>query len=538
MTIFSKHNQLIFSALASLFVLSSLPSCQREPSPVDENLYLTDEPILIQAAGSDVQTRGLLNKADLPKVDSKVKVYDYLTGFSGVIDGQKYTNGNVMYIDDEVKCITPGSETNPEGVWNFASGHNWRWTRTGTHNFFGWLKYDQKSGLDVTSLFTPSLGEGNVVNVPEIKFDKNTTQFDFSYSEIVTKTETQHSDVEIPLRHLFSALAVTVTNNSPDNAYIKEITLTGFKNKRSATITFDTERQKTAVNYGTGSYEAFFPNWPAASTVDVNYGHSVPKATTSTSGTVPTRFDIIKGTVLGANDPLDHILMWPQLASEFSGENGAKINVKYYIDGVLDIDNVDNPSALKLHDKTFSIAKVTGLGSLDAGTKYALNLEFKDKTINLRLDPLHWKMVYEDLDYSTSTILPNSNKDNEGVLWLYYREDNVWKAGSRDRIITMMDGDIQGRFYILAPTSGQWQITTYPAEAAQYFTVEPSSGAIEDLVDSEGNFQGNVEFLIKPKGVVPATQTVHFNVDIMLNGQWRNANTEFNRKDWRLTREP
>ncbi len=68
--------------------------------------------------------------------------------------------------------------------------------------------------------------------------------------------------------------------------------------------------------------------------------------------------------------------------------------------------------------------------------------------------------------------------------------------------------------------------------------MEPSSGAIEDLVDGEGNFLGEVKFLVKANGVVPATQTIHFNVDIMLNGQWRNANTEFNRKDWQLTREP
>ncbi len=526
---------IIFSAVLAA-------SCERVETPLEEGV--TDELIRVEAQGSDMQTRGLLNSTDLKKAGTTVKVYDYLTGFTGIINGQQYdgtaTGGNVMYIDDAVKLGTDGGED-----WKFDS-FDWRWTRTGTHNFYGWLTHDANGGgMDIPSGwsdFNPGSKTLTVGPMP-ITMNADTPQFDFSYSEIKSvDVESDKFDpnasISLKLSHLFSALSVTVINRSPDNAYIKEITLTGFNNKRSATITFDTERQKTAVNYGTGSYEAFFPNWPAASTVDVNYGHSVPKATSSPSGTVPTRYDLIRAKSMGADEEYDHILMWPQLASE-SEFSSAQINVKYYIEGVYDLENETNPTALKLQEKTFNLKEVTGLNSLDAGYKYALNLEFKDKTINLTLVPLPWKMVYEDLDYSTNTILPNSNKDNDGVLWLYYLEGNTWKAGDRNRLITMKNNsDIQGRFYILAPTSGQWQITTYPAEAAQYFTVEPSSGAIEDLVDGEGNFLGEVKFLVKANGVVPATQTIHFNVDIMLNGQWRNANTEFNRKDWQLTREP
>ena len=508
-------------------------SCDRNETPLEEPCNL----IQIAASGEDVQTRGLLNMADLPTVDTKVKIYDYLTGFTGKIGEKSYTDGNVMYIEDEVKCVTAGNTAAPKGSWEFVTAP-WRWTRTGTHHFFGWLEKDALSGLEVSSLFTPpTLDADNTINVPSITFNKDTKQFDFSYSDVVTvSTIPDDGTVELPLKHLFSAFALTITNDSPDNAYIKEITLTGFNNKRSATVTFDTERGATAVNYGTGSYESFLPNWPSEATEDANYGRIVAKATSSSSGTVPTRYDLVNGKKLAADDANNYILMWPQLASEFVD---ATITVKYYIDGVKDTENETNPDALLLHERSFLIKDVTGLMSMDAGVKYALNLEFKDKTINLTLIPIPWQMVYEDLDYSSSTILANSNKENDGVLWLYYLDGSIWQAGSRDRLITMQDNkDIQGRFYILAPTSGQWQITTYPAEAAQYFTVEPSSGAIEDLVDRDGNFLGYVEFYVKAKGVVPATQTVHFNVDIMLNGQWRNANTEFNRKDWQLTREP
>ena len=161
------------------------------------------------------------------------------------------------------------------------------------------------------------------------------------------------------------------------------------------------------------------------------------------------------------------------------------------------------------------------------------------------MEVLPWEAKYFDLDYSTSTIQALPTADNEGVLWLYtwdYDETIEayrWFPGPRDRKITMDSGkNIKGDFTILSPTSGEWQITTYPADAAQYFTITPSSGTIDQLVDEGGNFKGYVEFIISPNGTVPSIQKLYFNVDIEINGVWRNANSEFNRKNWELTRLP
>ena len=205
-----------------------------------------------------------------------------------------------------------------------------------------------------------------------------------------------------------------------------------------------------------------------------------------------------------------------------------------------------NPDNLELKEKTIALNNINGLSfkdGMEAGSKYSLLLEFKEKSLNLTLVRVPWKMDYADMDYSSSSILARASAPNEGVLWLYsftgnYPDDGSWVAGPRSREITLRnDRAIMGEFYIEAPTSGTWQITTYPAEAAQYFTVEPSSGPIEDLVYEDGHFNGHVIFYIKPRGAVPSQQVLHMNVDILLNGQWRNANTEFNRKDWRVTRD-
>lgn len=535
MTIFSKHNQLIFSALASLFVLSSLPSCQREPSPVDENLYLTDEPILIQAAGSDVQTRGLLNKADLPTVDSKVKVYDYLTGFSGVIDGQEYTKGNVMYIDDEVECVTPGSETNPEGEWNFASGHNWRWTRTGTHNFFGWLKED-KDGLTPASLLSnwnPEIDANNKLTIPSIALKSSSAQFDFSYSDKVSVASTdvnKNTTVTIPLNHLFSALALTIQNIGEDKVTIKSLTLEGIKNAKNAEV--DYAGASPVVRYHSET-------WSTQLLADMSDKELVQN----------TKLDLYTGAVVSSTS--NYILMWPQTADEL--EN-AKFVFKYTMDGVYSTEP-GHEDELQVITREISFNE-TGrftdsaghkLG-LDAGKKYGINILFKGKTIELDLVVMPWDYQTFDVDYSSSSISANNANGvpNEGVMWLYTWGYNTthnvyeWNPGDREtRTVTMESGqNVRGIFYIGTPHSGRWQLTMYPAEAAHYFIVEPSSGQItEDMIK---NNKGLVEFLVKPNGPVPSQQTVHFNLSFQFNGesQWRDGNSEFNRKDWKIVREP
>ena len=537
-----KRHILVKSQFAALVALLAVAACNRLPIPEEQD----GDVIRVSARGTDPATKALLNAADIKKAGATVQVYDYLTGFTGNINGTAVNGEEVMYFGDAVKCSADGSDT-----WNWTS-YQWRWTKSGVHHFFGWLTNDG-AGLTPEHLWSTTGADNSAFQynestktliVPAVTFTKDTKQFDFSYSSQIVTADVSNpafnaaNSIELPLNHLFTALAVEVVNNSPDNAYIKEISLEGFKNQRSASISFNTEDLAAPANYSDGTYDSskpLLPNWPSGATIDATYGTLIPKAVTSAGVTTATRYDIIKGTSLSPSDDHNFFLSWPQKKTEFAE---AKFNVEYYIDGVKD---PENESVLLKKTKSIPLTNLE-LTSLEPGVKYVLYLEFKDKTINFRLKPLPWDMVYEDLDYSSGTILANSNKQNDGVLWLYYNEGGTWLAGDRDtRSVTMVGNkDIMGRFFILAPTSGQWQVTTYPAEAAQYFTVEPSSGAIDDLVDGDGNFHGDVTFYVKAKPglVLSSTQELHFNVDIMLNGQWRNANTEFNRKDWRIIREP
>lgn len=217
---------IIFSAVLAA-------SCERVETPMEEGV--TDELIRVEAQGSDMQTRGLLNSADLKKAGTKVKVYDYLTGFTGTIkdaDGNAIAPddaGGVMYIDD---AVTYGAD----GNWKF-SNYDWRWTRSGTHHFFGWLTHDANSNPALTSPFEARFySSTRKLTVNEFTFTSATPQFDFSYSDIVTKTTPE--TVYIPLNHLFTALKVQVKNLIPEAINDVSVTFGDIINGRSATVDF------------------------------------------------------------------------------------------------------------------------------------------------------------------------------------------------------------------------------------------------------------------------------------------------------------
>ena len=162
----------IFELLSFSLLVPFLASCHsEEPLEVEDRGDL----IRIEASGSDMGTRGLLNKEDLKKAGTTVKVYDYLTGFTGKINGTEYNKGDVMYIDDAVTLGTNGGSD-----WSFSS-YDWRWTRTGTHHFYGWLMRDGNgSGMNIPSGWA-SFNEGSkTLSVGPLTLDTDSPQFDFS----------------------------------------------------------------------------------------------------------------------------------------------------------------------------------------------------------------------------------------------------------------------------------------------------------------------------------------------------------------------
>lgn len=230
------------------------------------------------------------------------------------------------------------------------------------------------------------------------------------------------------------------------------------------------------------------------------------------------------------------------------------IVVNYSLDGVYSTEP-GHESELEVFNKTLMLKDTGFFGTeenkkgLEAGKKYYLNLQFKAKSLDLLIEVLPWDYTEFDLDFSSSSISANASTGipNEGVMWMetltYDTAGNeIWTYGPRDtREVTLAsDRRVRGTFYIGSPYNGSWQITTYttPSGYDHLFRVEPSSGDItEDLVR---NHQGLVTFYVYPNGPVDVQVKLHFNLAFRFNGesQWRDGNSEFNRKDWKVTREP
>ena len=126
------------------------------------------------------------------------------------------------------------------------------------------------------------------------------------YSDIVTMPAASHTantPINLQLHHLFSALNLSLLNNSGNTVYLKQVTLKGMRNIRSARIDFSSP----TVNVTTANLD---------STDVVLYTSADPA-----------------GEVFADSDNTlnltDFILMWPQTFVEM---NGARLFVEYQIE--------------------------------------------------------------------------------------------------------------------------------------------------------------------------------------------------------------
>jgi hypothetical protein len=321
-------------------------------------------------------------------------------------------------------------------------------------------------------------------------------------------TRSSGTPVDLPLEHLFSAIGLTINNTSGNRVLLKSVVLKGMKNRRSARIDF------------TGST-------PYVTTADISSTDVILYASSNPLGDSYDNRDY----VLPLSEEKPFLLMWPQT---FVDLEGAQLLVEYNIQDALGVISDDLSATLDLSSQPVFRTSSTGM---DAGTRYSFLLQFKKSTLDLYTRALPWEYEEYDWDYSEHSISARGGMFKDGVLAFYRGSGNdlteptseEWAAKSMR--FTTRNEVMTGRFYIEAPTSGVWQITTYPLSAAQYFIVSPTSGEIDANTDN-----GKAEFTVRvnPEMAPIATQTLYFNVSLFFNGEWHDANSEFNRKNIKL----
>lgn len=502
----SRRNQtgrfpLTFAFLA--FVgLAVLPGCKRTDPDGPSRDVITFAP-------SVTKTRALMDGVNLDSPNTRIKVYDYLSGFSGTLNGVTVTTTDeTKYFDDEIRY-------NNTAAWAYDDANTeYPWTKTGTHTFFGWLTRDS---LNTTMAVTPTYNESTrTLSIPSLTMTGlPAQQFDFSYSnKLSINAATRQVGEMVPLRlhHLFSALGISIKNSSGNTILLQQVGFSGLKNTHGATL--DYQSGSPAVSYTGDGSEPF----------------------TVFSSANPDGTEFISSETAPATVLSDFFLMWPH---DYEDLSGATITVTYKVRDINDVVSNSLTATIPLAAQDFLSS------GLEADTKYTLILQFKKSSIDLYVRVLPWEQESFDLDYSNNSIAARSGgaaSDHDGVLVFHHGQgDNLqeptaeeWSAktirfASRSEVLT-------GRFFIAAPTTGRWMITAYPADVAQYFILEPTTGEIDLNADNTGMSVFTVR--TNPAKVPTSIQTLYFSVSILLNGEWHDANSEFNRKNIKLILEP
>ncbi|MBP5488306.1 MAG: fimbrillin family protein [Bacteroidales bacterium] len=450
-------------------------------------------------------TKAMMDDDDLKTQGNKLRVFDVLTGFTGQVSWMG--ENNPYYINDEIVY-------NGNPVWDYVSGRKYPWTTDGSHLFYGWLSYDTTLGMTDAQFFGNSYSydeASQVLSIPVKEMNASTTQFDFMYSDVYYADAADHvagQSVNLELKHLFTALNLTVKNTSGNVVYLKRVTLSGMKNRRSAEIAF-TQHTPTVTTDNLASTDVvLFESEDEDG--DVFENSSLEKALT------------------------DFLMMWPHTYNELVGGT-LVVEYKFLINDQL--SDLLTANIILSNQNLFLVDSSTKLG-MDAGKKYTFQLQFKKSTIDIYAYVSPWDYEEFDWEYSKHSIAARGGAGlKDGVLVFYHGTGpeavgptaDEWSAktmrfATRNEVIT-------GRFYVESPTEGRWKIATSPQSAAQYFIVTPTSGDIDAYT-----YDGMCEFTVSVNpNLNPSTkQTLYFSVSIFFNGEWHDANSEFNRKNLKL----
>lgn len=506
--------------LISAGLVAAFSSCRREGDPA----AMVTGDIRIETG---IDTKAIINStADLNQEGSQVKVYDVLSGFTGDINNTHYDNGDALYFAEDL--------TYGDGAWNFP-GITYRWTRTGVHNFFGWLLYDAKSGMYSSDKVAPTFSN-NVLTIPAKTITASSDQFDFVYSrnEVVRDAaEKNYSSVSLNMAHLFSAIALTVENRSSEPVVIKSISIPNLPVMNgSATIDYTPDgRTAPVVTYTapTAGATQFFQN-PITSAAGITLS--------SKSDSNNNKINAFTGARFLPSDPYDYRLLWPlgsdvlspTTANPYQGVTGnryetslnnpadslIRLSYKYTVrpEGEPAYDIERNDIGVKIpSDLVFA-----------PGKKTYINITLNDKVVDLTFIVQEWDVREYALDFSSESVTVTSSF--EFVPGTYAE-----KVGN-DYYIDISQ-PLVGRFKITNPVGARIQVA--PEGDAQYFNVSVNHDIVDPKVD-----MGEILVSVTPNNsfgtpttakklklsfyVVNGTQEININSEVRYEGTivWSN----------------
>lgn len=534
---------------ASALLLAALVlSCNK--NQVEDPVYSNEEIVLDAAPDA---TKGFLSTDGLKVNGTQFQMFDYLSGYNGSLTdggGTTHSSGEEFKYFENTLTFKQDA-TNWQWLFgDVASPTSYRWTRTGTHHFYGWMLEDKTStdpdaGNLKSSTFFDTYTPGTKTLTVAKAFTAAGPQYDFLYSDVVPVdviADGIPSHVDVHMKHLFGALGITVQNTSKTDVIVYSVRLLNFPNSHSETLTWDmssgvslTGGNPTAS--GAVGSSVFWPNkFPNSNTT----GTTLYSIESPNGGKT---YDAYTGAEMGEN--LTYRMCWPMtqaaLKPTVSGTDGDG-NPQYSSDSPLvEVKckvGIGSTTTLLMRFPNAEDAKE----AIVAGKKTQLNVSFADKQVQLSFKTLPWDYEEFPMAFEEDAVSATQLKFIEGT---YVSGGKLTDPDGTKHDVIQLTGSstpawvARGKFSIYTPVNGRLSIglsgdtdsfivtlesgNTYTGTGHDYILIDPTRDG------------GAITLGVKPKGVPASGKKLFLHFAVTNNNRDTDADTEINRDNYVIT---
>lgn len=402
-------------------------------------------------------TKAMLSPSTFLTEGNRIRVYDFVS------------SETTPHINDLIGPEIEGNNYGNDNIWLFANGPH-QWTAD-THKFFGWLETDANPNPDLTAsgFFGTDFGFNEttkVLTIPEKVMDASAAQFDFMYSNIVSRdmvNAADYSAVGLEFSHLFTALSIGLENSTSSYIKILDFKLENIPSTRSATINF-------AGNTTSVGYSDFKKDGETNKPEVFTRGLDDLKDGFYAVAPGGTRSNIFKVSL--TEDDKEYMILWPIDANLL------------YSDAKIEIDEgvTTYPTSWKMSVK-YAVGNGSTYGepiekrinfpniSLEAGKKYHYDIVFADKSVSLKVQVKPWEYEDQSIDYSTD------EPSIFGDAVLKWNRD-ISLVDDVNKMVSIINAQAaKAQFTLQSPVGGSWIVSLVGDVSA--FEVSPSSGIID-----------------------------------------------------------
>lgn len=409
----NKHNTILLPALAALVLASA---CSR-----------------IENVPDTVESRGIRFSAPL-----QTKATDAVNTTS-VFQVRDWYNNNSYHINNTLKWNSSSS------VWDYGTAADYEWAG-GDHLFFSWLEHNEN--YSTAAFFGTGLGtSANVLNIPAKTLSTSAQQYDFMYSNPVSRSTSANDYTDVPLvfNHLFAQVAMSfqISNQTPNGeqpiyfhgAYLND----AFLNRKQTQITFNDD--------GTAEVVLSNATHDGAFSARTNFGGM-------SLGKGDTPIDMLSQRQTNTKD---FYYFWPATEAELV----EVIDIVYQIDG--EMDPVSGDPLIRTSRLSFPRGT-----SWKGGHMYSYTVTYMGGI---------FKVEETVLDWNYTELSAGAEDQSAMASWIGWDSATCTTSGRNISFKTDPQGrliPIHGMFKIYSPTQCTYHINL--SQNASYYTFTPNDG--------------------------------------------------------------